>query len=206
MSGITIALSAAFASHKSLMTISTSGIRRTTSPLNISTTRCPPSFCAKKYCADASAAAGWLIIEACASFTPCREVDSTGVISVLGRPLDIASEHNLVKLWDRLVSIVTANRRKPMLDDSQALRRIIAQFNEIDPSSMLTRYGLKKNLEAFSMDKIRKLSLQNLRDLMTKLMEDLGEVLVRFQYVDEPWWDEDLHNEWRAEQARSTSD
>ncbi len=101
-----------------------------------------------------------LIIEACASFIPCRQVDSAGPISILVRPLDIASEHNLLKLWDRLVSIVTANRRRPMLDDSQALRRIIAQFNEIDPSSMLTRYGLKKDLEAFSLDKIRQLSLQ----------------------------------------------
>ena len=142
-----------------------------------------------------------LIREAVASFVPCRKIDKSGAVVLQGRPVDIANEHNLTKLWDRLVGIIAANRRRPMTDDTDAIRKILAEFTDLDPTSTSTRYGLQKDLESVSLGTVRELSLKNIRDILVKLNLDLGAILIRFQYINEPWWDEDLHEEWTKAQA-----
>ncbi len=142
-----------------------------------------------------------LILEAVASFTPCRQIDKAGAVTLLVRPLDIANEHNLIKLWDRLVGIIAANRRRPMIDDTDAIRKILAEFTELDPTSTGTRYGLQKDLESFSLGSVREMSLKNIRDIFVKLRLDLDAIIIRFQYIDEPWWDEDLHEAWLKDHA-----
>lgn len=119
-----------------------------------------------------------LIFEACASFEGER------------RPKQLADEHNLVVLWDRLVEIVTRHRRQRMLGNSVDLRRILAQFTQDDPRSMETRYGLKKDLESPTLQRLENVDLRNVEEVVGKMYNELNSVMVGFQYIQEVWWDD----------------
>jgi hypothetical protein len=131
-----------------------------------------------------------LIFEATASFkTPSGNYTSE-------LPKRMADEHNLLKLWDIFVGIVADNRRRPMIDDTAPTRHVLAQFTELDPNSVNTRYGLQKDLATPSLQTVRTISVQNVRDLMAKMARDFHQLFVRLQYVNEPWWDEDARREF----------
>ncbi len=126
-----------------------------------------------------------LILEANASFKGLSGAQASDLQKHITR------EHNLTTLWETFVKIVVDNRRSPMIDDTAPIRRVLAQFTELDPVSMNTRYGLKKDLTTPSIQTVFDISLHNLRDLLAKMTHDFHQIFIRMQYVDEPWWDED---------------
>ncbi len=141
-----------------------------------------------------------ILIEAMASFETCGEIKNKEDTRRAKHLQEITKEHNLLKLWDYLVTFITANRRKPMIDDTQLIRTILEELTTLDPTSMNTRYGLQRDMETPSLGIVRKLSLRNIREVFAKLSRDLNEIMIRFQYINEPWWDEELHEEWAKEQ------
>jgi hypothetical protein len=108
------------------------------------------------------------------------------------RPLQAgtAHEHNLLKLWDGLRSMIELERKRPMLRGTDRARRILAQFNEIDPESMETRYGLRKDFSTPSLPKQREISLRNLQSIMGKIHKELNQLLVNFQCAYEAFFAE----------------
>ncbi|MEX2264714.1 MAG: hypothetical protein WD696_22360 [Bryobacteraceae bacterium] len=106
---------------------------------------------------------------------------------------DITNQHNLLKLWAVLEQIVAENRRRPMLADTGTIKRILEEFTRLDDRSLNTRYGLQRDMQTPSIAPSR-ISLRNVQLVMGRMYNGLHDLLVRFRYVAEPWWDEDLRN------------
>ena len=77
-----------------------------------------------------------------------------------------------------------------MLVGTDRARRILAQFNTVDPESMETRYGLRKDLSTPSLSNRREISLRNLQSIMGKMYNELNQLLVNFQYAYEAFFAE----------------
>lgn len=103
-------------------------------------------------------------------------------------PSGTEGEHNLVTLWDMLRDLVLQNHVRRILGGTDAVRRILAQFTDIDPFSMETRYGLSKDLRTPSMPRSRQLSLENIQEVMGKMYNALNQLQVNFQYAYEAFF------------------
>ncbi len=101
-----------------------------------------------------------------------------------------ASDHNLLKLWAMLETVVEKHRMRPILKGTGDIRRVLAQVTQIDPSSMEMRYGLKKDFETPSMNESKRMSLRNIQTVMRKMYNELNQLMSNFQFTDEVWFTE----------------
>ncbi|MFZ0477550.1 MAG: hypothetical protein WAL71_00260 [Terriglobales bacterium] len=105
-------------------------------------------------------------------------------------PSGANNEHNVTKLWKMISDLLVQHGKNKMLRGSEGIERVLAQLTQIDPSSMETRYALKKDMKTATLDQVRSLDLENFKTVMIKLRSELDELEMLFQYVHECWWDE----------------
>ena len=110
-------------------------------------------------------------------------------------PKGVEGEHNLSNLWETLRTMVDKHRAGPMLKRSDKVSRILAQFTLIDPASMETRYGLKKDLATPSIRHGRDVSLENLQTVMSRMYNELNNLQINFQYAYEAFFQEPVEDD-----------
>jgi hypothetical protein len=67
-----------------------------------------------------------------------------------GNAVNLPTRHPLIPLWQRALPLMRAAWKQGWVeDDAASAGKVIAEFDEIDPDSMATRYPVNKSNEAF---------------------------------------------------------
>ncbi|WP_373181285.1 hypothetical protein [Clostridium butyricum] len=81
--------------------------------------------------------------------------------------------HSLVKIWDKIVPIISEEATKDEMEDINIVADYIRQFSDFDKSSFTFRYPINKKIDLlFNEDKF--LDLINLRERMNELYNFFG--------------------------------
>jgi hypothetical protein len=91
---------------------------------------------------------------------------------------EFGSDHHLLSLWGKLKQMLPPNHSA--LENAVQIERILTQFTAIDPKSMDTRYGLRRDLRTAPMNDPVKIGISQLRQAMDRLNSEFmtfGEVV-----------------------------
>jgi hypothetical protein len=80
---------------------------------------------------------------------------------------DFGTDHNLLSLWGRFTGMLPSDHSA--LQNSANIERILQQFSAIDPKSIDTRYGLRRDLQTIAVATPVDISISNLRQTMDRL-------------------------------------
>jgi hypothetical protein len=89
-----------------------------------------------------------------------------GKILQLEHP-DFGNDHDLLSLWSKLKQMLPPDHLA--LENAVHVERILTEFSTIDPKSMDTRYGLRKDLKTPAISNPIDISISQLRQTMDRL-------------------------------------
>jgi hypothetical protein len=104
------------------------------------------------------------------------ELEIKGVMmataELLKKPLpDFGNDHAILSLWSKFKQMLPAEHEA--FREAPNIERLLKQINDIDPKSMDTRYGLRRDLKSRSLPKVLEFDVYNFRDTMDKLEAQL---------------------------------
>lgn len=80
---------------------------------------------------------------------------------------DFGNDHDLLSLWSNLKKMLPPDHLA--LENAVHVERILTQFSAIDPKSMDTRYGLRRDLKTPAVSDPVDISISQLRQTMDRL-------------------------------------
>jgi hypothetical protein len=92
-------------------------------------------------------------------------------ISSIPQP-DFGTDHDLLSLWNKLTTMLPTGHLA--LENQENIRRLLDQFTAIDPKSMDTRYGLRRDLKTSAVPNPVAISIPILRRTMDRLEAELN--------------------------------
>jgi hypothetical protein len=84
---------------------------------------------------------------------------------------DFGNDHDILSLWGKFKQMLPAEHEA--LREAANIERLLKQISEVDPKSMDTRYGLRRDLKNPSLPKVMSFDVYNFRDTMDKLESQL---------------------------------
>lgn len=105
------------------------------------------------------------------------ELELKGQMMDIGRqlnktPPEFSTDHDVLSLWKKLKSMLP--KTHDALRNAANIERVLRDIHLIDPKSLDTRYGLRKDLLTPSVLNPLKVDLDNLRDTMDRLHGELS--------------------------------
>jgi hypothetical protein len=105
------------------------------------------------------------------------ELEIKGIIIAVGEILsiplpDFGNDHNILSLWNKFKSMLPAEH--PALRSAPSIEKILTQIHALDPKSMDTRYGLRRDLQGPSLEQPFEIDVDNLRETMERLHNELS--------------------------------
>jgi hypothetical protein len=80
---------------------------------------------------------------------------------------DFGNDHDLLSLWGKYKRMLPTDH--PALEKAADIERILGQFTAIDPKSMDTRYGLRRDLKTSAVEELIDISVSNLSQTINRL-------------------------------------
>lgn len=95
---------------------------------------------------------------------------------------DFGNDHDLLSLWGKFTRMLPAGHSA--LQNATNIARILQEFTTLDPKSMDTRYGLRRDLQTSSVGTPVDISISNLKQTMDRLEGELSILEVVVETVE----------------------
>lgn len=114
------------------------------------------------------------------------ELELKGQMMATGKLLHVplpefSTDHSILSLWAKFKAMLPAGH--PALDNAPNIERILNEMHCIDPKSMDTRYGLRRDLVTPSVANPVRIDAVNLKQTMDKLHSELSTLEIVVEYT-----------------------
>jgi hypothetical protein len=114
------------------------------------------------------------------------ELEIKGLMQRFGEALEtvvpsFGNQHDLLELWNDLRSMLPAAHLA--LENALNVERVLREFSVIDPRSLDTRYGLRRDLKTPTVPIERDVSVSNLRETMDHLHHEFDLIRVTVEQM-----------------------